>query len=42
MQEGVERYNEVYGICPDQVVTDPRWHKAGDLRWGHHAGQHHC
>lgn len=31
MQEG-PRHNEVYGMCPDQVVTDPKWHKAGDLR----------
>ena len=31
-QEGASRYNEVYGMCPDQVVKDPKWHKAGDLR----------
>lgn len=30
-QEG-SKYNEVYGLCPDQVVSDTRWHKAGDLR----------
>ena len=31
MQEG-SKFNEVYGVCPDQVVKDARWHKAGDLR----------
>jgi hypothetical protein len=31
-QEGVTSYNEVYGVCPDQVVSDAKWHKAGDLR----------
>lgn len=32
-KEGASQHNEVYGICPDQVVHDPRWHKAGDLRY---------
>lgn len=31
MQEG-SKYSEIYGVCPDQVVKDARWHKAGDLR----------
>jgi len=31
-QEGVANHNEVYGVCPDQVVSDAKWHKAGDLR----------
>ena len=31
-QEGVTHHNEVYGVCPDQYVSDPKWHKAGDLR----------
>lgn len=32
LQEGVAHHNEVYGVCPDQYVSDPKWHKAGDLR----------
>ncbi|DBA84620.1 TPA: hypothetical protein ACH3X2_006195 [Trebouxia sp. C0005] len=31
-KEGVAKHNEVYGVCPDQVVSDAKWHKAGDLR----------
>lgn len=32
LQKGVTHHNEVYGVCPDQYVSDPKWHKAGDLR----------
>ena len=32
VQEGVASHNEVYGLCPDQAVSDAKWHKAGDLR----------
>ena len=32
LQEGATLHNEVFGVCPDQAVTDAKWHKAGDLR----------
>lgn len=32
VQEGPTHHNEVFGVCPDQLVSDPKWHKAGDLR----------
>ena len=32
IQEGVTHFNEVFGMCPDQIVSDPKWHKPGDLR----------
>lgn len=31
-REGPTHHNEVFGVCPDQLVSDPKWHKAGDLR----------
>lgn len=31
-REGATLHNEVFGVCPDQAVTDAKWHKAGDLR----------
>lgn len=32
LQEASTLHNEVFGVCPDQLVSDAKWHKAGDLR----------